>query len=263
MFFSLPKIVCTVLIYYDLEIIRRALQTLLELKSALDIIIVENGSEFTESKIKPYMLKLLENKKISKYILFNKNISNNAFEVVFEERQIDYEHYDYMLLTDGDLECEDNSWLAEELSILESNPDAFCCAVSLDMSNLPLNTFPDAISWVPDDIRRTQYYAEGLTGAHLLLLRVSDFEGFWKFKKKNGLRFLDNAMHHYCYHIARKKWLKTALSKARHLTWDVYSNLEHPYTKHKLGMNLGRIWNHDFQSSYEVYTPDQLGRKVK
>ena len=47
------KILCVVLIYYEFQHIRRAVDALIN-TDALDLVVVENKSEHTDTSIKPY-----------------------------------------------------------------------------------------------------------------------------------------------------------------------------------------------------------------
>jgi hypothetical protein len=53
------------------------------------------------------------------------------------------------LLTDGDLLPTDDNWLSEQIQILVNHPDVFCCNVDLEMSNLPVESFPEALLGFP------------------------------------------------------------------------------------------------------------------
>lgn len=252
------KIPCILLIYYNFEIIKKSIECLLKHKETLDLIIVENKSSFTDSAIKPFVIDLIKKQEANKYFLFDKNISNNALELVFDSREINTEGSNYIMLTDGDLTVESGDWLAEELFILEKNPDVFCCAISLDTSNLPLKTFPDAIHWIPPDIKIEDSYIEAFTGVHLLVFRTQEFKNFLQWRKENNVKFVDSVLHEYCYKVAHKKWAKTKKHLAKHLTWDIYNDLQHSYTKLKTSKTLEQIWNHNLYSPFEVYTKNSI-----
>lgn len=115
---SSKKILCVVIVFFDFDIIRKTLDFLIQNSHQYDLVVVENPSEFTENLIKPYIISLLESGKINSYILFDKNITNNAIEVVLDSEQlISWSNYGYVLLTDGDLTVNNNSWLQEELNV--------------------------------------------------------------------------------------------------------------------------------------------------
>ena len=248
------KISCIVLIYYDFEVIQKSINCLLKYSDKLDLTIVENKSEFTEISIKPFILDLVNQMKVSQYFLFDINISNNAIEVACDSGLVKFENYCYVLLTDGDLEEITKSWLEEEINILSNNADIFACGISLNKENLPTKTFPGAVDWIPPDIKEDKDFYEALTGMHLLLLRSSDFIDYLGYRKRNHLKFRDSTMHKFCYEIKNKKWARTKINQARHLTWDSYNNLGHPYTKNKISKKFEETWDHELYSPYKVYT---------
>lgn len=258
---SMKKIPCLILVYYDFNVIRTAIDALLPYTDRLDLIIIENKSEFTESHIRPYIEELLNNGTVLKYFLFNKNITNNVFECVLDPKHIDFASSDYIILTDGDLLIENEDWLSEQISIMENNPDVLVCAVTLSTCNLPVEVYPPAAEWAP---RGTEYemYFEDTTGAHFLLMRLTELQKFLDYRKQNGLKFLDFELANYCREIARKKWVRTKKSVARHLTWDSYHDLEHPYTKLKLSKSYEQTWAHNSYSSYHVLTKNSVSKHV-
>ncbi len=98
------KIPCIVLIFYNFEIIKKSLEFLAEYSDRLDLYIIENPSIHTETKIKPYILNLVNKNIVSKYVLFSNNISNNAIEIFFKHEMVkQLEQYKYILFTDGDV----------------------------------------------------------------------------------------------------------------------------------------------------------------
>ena len=87
-------------------------------------------------------------------------------------------------------------------------------------------------------------HEEGLTGIHLLMLRGPDLAAYSRFREACGLRFVDSTMHHLCYRVLDRRWARTARSSARHLTWDLYAQPDHPYTLMKTGRTLREHWHH-------------------
>lgn len=241
--------------YFDFEVIKASFESLYSKASQLDIIVIENSSPSTEDKIKPYFLNLLKEGKITRYYLFDKNLANNAFEIVFAKEIKLIAKSEYVFFTDGDLLIEDNAdWLEEQLSILQNNPDVFACGITLAIDNLPTNTFPEANTWIPADRAEHETYFEVTTGVHLLVFRTRDFMAYWTYMEKQKINFVDSAMHKFCYNIANKKWARTKTSKARHLTWDSYADLEHPYTKQKLSKSFKNTWkSRNYKSAVHVF----------
>jgi hypothetical protein len=253
---AMSKIPCFVVIYYDFEIIQKSLSCLIKVCEKLDLIVLENKSEHTESQIKPYILNLLKNEQILRYYLFEENISNNAFEVVLDSELPNFSMAQYLLITDGDLYINDEQWLTEEIMILEKNPDIFACAISISDCNLPIRTFREAIQWLPHPLRIYEDYIEAITGLHCVLLRNHEFKQYFKQIQEGRLFFLDQTLRQYGYEILKKKWVRTKHSLAIHLTWDRYNDLEHPYTQLKLSKSLEDTWMHNQYCSYQIYSKE-------
>jgi hypothetical protein len=250
---GMKKILCVVMVYYDFEISKLCIDSLLPYLDRLDLIIIENKSEFTESHFRPYLLDLVNKGQVSKYFLFNKNISINAGEIVFDSGHIDFGDSDYVIITDGDLLCENQDWLSEEINIMEKNTDVFICAVTLDTSNLPIEVFPSATEWAPGGIEHDMYF-EDSTGVYFLLMRTKEYLNFLNYRKRNNLKLIDLELNHYCYVILNKKWVRTKKSLARHLTWDLYHDPGHPYSKLKGKKSYEQTWVHNSYCSYQIYT---------
>jgi hypothetical protein len=172
---------------------------------------------------------------------------------ILQKEQHTIFHSEFILLTDGDLVVNDSDFIKEELNILKNNADIFACGVRLDISNLPIMTFPDSINWIPPIMNEYPDYDEGLTGVHLVMMRTEEFKGFLKYKDRLRVKLRDSEMHRYCYKELRKKWARTKQSAARHLTWDSYQKLEHPYTRIRRSKPFDNTWNHDRYCSYYAY----------
>ncbi len=244
------RVLCYVLVFDQIEIIEKSLRFLTKFSDWLEIVIIENPSANTN-----HIKNLVENygKKgyISRYYLFSENITGNAYDTIVNLELTKISKRKYVILTDGDLISKDNSWLTEELSILEKNSDVFACGISLDMKNLPILAFPESTNWIPPDMRSNKYYYEAYTGGHLLILRGGEFADFIKWKNLNNLSLVDSEMHRYCYDVIGKKWARTKKSKALHLTWDLYSDPNHPYTKMRTEKSHKETWYHKKSADFE------------
>ncbi|HEY5442687.1 MAG TPA: hypothetical protein VIJ68_04055 [Candidatus Saccharimonadales bacterium] len=248
---SSKKIPCYVLVYDQVAIIKKTLAFLVTYADRLDIVIIENPSDNT-----PAISKLInsygEKGLISRYYLFDSNITSTAFGTAINAELQTVKKAPFVLVTDGDLVVESEKWLDEEIAILKRNPEVFACGVSLDKSNLPLAAFPEAKDWVPPDIKSHPTFFEALTGCHLLLFRGRQFSDFMKWKNENNHNFVDGTMHHYCYEILGKKWSRTKHAEAYHLTWDLYQDKKNAYTKLKTKQSFKETWYHNRQSEYTL-----------
>jgi hypothetical protein len=245
------KILVYVLVFDQFDIIKQSLDFLTSFSDRLDIVVMENPSPAT-----PEISRLVNDygKKglIKRYYLFDKNITGYAFAVVLDKERDIVKQYNLTMLTDGDLTTKHTGWLDEEISILKNNPEVYACAVSLDKSNLPLKAFPEAKGWVPPDISVQDNYYEGRTGAHLLLLSSTSVLDFLDFQQERKVPFVDSSMHYYCYNELHKKWARTKDSTVYHLTWDLYKDPEHPYTKLKTQKSHEDTWYHQEASDYKL-----------
>lgn len=257
------KIPCYVLVYDQIEIINKSLDSLSYHSNILEIVVIENRSINT-FKISHYINHLMKKGIVARYYQFNDNISNNAYEVVLEKEIRKITRSKYVIVTDGDLIARSQNWLYEQLKILKNNNDVFACGISLDMSNLPIKTFPQAKEWIPQIISEHPDYYENNTGCHLLLMRGRELAKFMSWRRKKKLPFLDQHIHTYCYEILNKKWVRTKKAKARHLTWDLYNNLSHEYTRRKISKTKAELWAHNNYSDFELFYGSQnLSKTLK
>lgn len=259
----MSKIICLVLAYFDFESIKTTCKGLVPYSDRLDLYIVENPSEATESHIKPFVLDLVRSGHVSHYFLFDKNITNNAFEMVLQSEYINLQDSEYILLSDGDLELSSQDWLDEELSIMRACPEVFACGINLDLSNLPLENFPTAHRWLAELLQRHRLYDEAATAMHLTLFRSRELQGFLSYLGcRPRLRFTDTELFNYCYGVLHMRWARTRKSLARHLAWDRYHDLVHPYTRRKLSKSFQDTWRHYRYCGFQVYTEESVKRHV-
>lgn len=244
------KIPCYVLVYDQFSIIKRSIDFLCGYSTRLDIIVIENPSSNTP-QISAYIRRQARKGYIKRYYLFDNNIANNAFATVLENDWLSLIRSKHVLITDGDLVCRDQSWLDEELSILE-RWRVFACGISLSLDNLPLKTFPDAKAWVPAASAETDRYYIGKTGIHLLMMRSFYLLLFMLWRRLTRVHFIDDRMHYFCDHILRMSWARTKKTQASHLTWDLYANNKHPYTRMKSHLDFADIWRTSRESGFSV-----------
>jgi predicted SAM-dependent methyltransferase len=249
----MKKILCFVWVYYDFDIISKCLNTLFK-QDELDIIIVENYSEFTDTKIKPTMMQYLQEDKIKKYYLFDKNITNNAWEIAVQDSIMMLHEYETVMLTDGDLSTNDDLWLQEEKDILK-NQSVFAVGIQLDLTNMP-----KGVNWIPRVIKHHDTFDEVFTGTHFTLMRTADLLLAKKYSDINGLPFRDTSLHKYMFSSTKKIWARTLQSVAYHHTWDYLKDPNNKYMKEKTA-NFSKTWDHYNYCDYTVYTKNLEVRK--
>ena len=237
------RIPCYVLAFHDAPTIAASLDWLANWRDRLELIVLENPSEATETLIRPDLEARLRRGQIDRYLLFDENISNNAFEVALLLDGERWQAAPHVLLTDGDL-VGSGGWLDEQVDLLDRRPEVFAVGISLDMENLPLAQFPEAGGWVPPPRAEHDDHVEGLTGIHLLMLRGADLAAYMRYQAANRLRFVDSTMHHFAYRVLDRRWARTKGASARHLTWDLYAQPDHPYARMKAGKTLREHWHH-------------------
>jgi hypothetical protein len=237
------KILCVVLAYFDVESITETLTGLMNCDGLMDVVVLENHSEHTESVIKPMLKSLLDAHKIKAYFEFDHNIRNNAYEVAFDSGLIDLRGFQFVIVTDGDVRILDAQTFYNQQHILALNPDVFVCGSRITNENLPINTFPNANEWLPIPVEHRDY-VEGMFGIHMLMFRQEDLQAFLDYRKRKGKRFIDNQLYHFCSTVRGQKWVVTRDVAARHLTWDRLADLSHPYTRAKLSRTYRDTWMH-------------------
>jgi len=156
------------------------------------------------------------------------------------------------MLTDGDVKV-DPGWLEEELNILQKCPEVFVVAAGIDMSNLPLKNFPEAHGWVPPNTREAELYNEGAGACHLMLMKMEDFLDYLDFQKTSGMKWTDTTIHHFAYVHQHRIMAKTKNHLVRHLAWDLYADLNHPYTESKMKKSILQLWEHDEVCDYQLF----------
>ena len=239
-----------VLHYKNTEHFFQCLDSLLETPNC-DFYVIENKSD---TDITNEMFGLISEGKIMKYVLFEENIANNAPRIFFLERILDFLDYKYIVYTDGDV-VPDKGWLEECKKALDNNKHLFVIGTDLYMDNLPVKSFPDAISWVPNNpIDRVDYF-ERATGCYCLTFRTVDLLRYLNFIANapysvSGIVFSDWHLLNFIKSI-KKQMGVTKVCKAKHLVWDYYQDRNHPYTQERL--NNPRPWSSNTSCKYEVF----------
>ena len=92
--------ICIFFIYHNLDHIIKSFESIQT--PNVDYFIIENKSK-NSNKIQEYF----STKTLKGYIQFEKNISNNAIEIFLNDYKELLLEYDYITITDGDLEIKD------------------------------------------------------------------------------------------------------------------------------------------------------------
>lgn len=254
------KVPCYILIFFDFDIIKKSIDFITKYSDKLDINIVENYSDYTESQIKPYILDLVRQRKVNNYYLFDENIGANALTTIVRFDKEYIKNYPYFMATDGDLLPDNKDWLDEEINIMDNNPEVFAVGTELDLSNLPLKLHPESINWVEKSrIIEGKNYVEGPTGGWFTLYRTEPFFQVTAWLDNAGERWIDFNLLKYAYLALRLKWARTKKSLAKHLTWDSYADPEHPYIKWRSKFTNDELWKHDKHCGFTLF--NKIGAK--
>lgn len=249
------KIKCFVLIYDNLEIIKRSLESITAYADRMEIHVVENPSEYTSDYIKPIMKHLLHEGKIHSYTLFDKNIRNNAIYTFLYEDPVNFWDSDYIILTDGDIVAE-HGWLDNQLLALEKYSEVFCCSVEMS----------------------TEYWSEGLkkrfpvpseklsdftvidSGIWLCMFRADELHRTFSFLMDNQIALRDGPLIRYVKEFLRMKWGVTPHSKCSELTRSGYSTPDYTRQKKSAIAEEGgnqAYWVHSTYSGFRTSTRER------
>lgn len=267
----MTKIPCVILVYYNFDVIKQTINFLAS-DERLELYVLENKSPYTYSHIKPYLRQLVANGKIKQYVLFDRNISNNAYELFFDNVTINNKS-DYIIITDGDMVVPSGQytldWLDEEIDIIKRHPNIECCGINLSPHNLPrnnpfftsnTNSVYNCEGWIPDKFGTVhESYVEADTGIHLLLFKKALFEEFLAERRHHQWRFLDEVLRNFVKEKKKLKWVITRFNYSEHLTWTLYNDPNHPYTQIKMTPDFYKFWKHFDYCFFTVYT--KVGRK--
>lgn len=244
------KVLCYVLIYGEASVIRRSLDSITGLSDYLDIVLIENPSDQTP-EVSTFIQHLADKGKISAHYLFDHNISNNAYNTVLTAELARIRRSPFVIVSDGDLEInKPKRWLHEAEQVMKHS-EVFACGISLSKANLPLKAFPEADQWIPPDINSSGPYIEARTGCHLLFFRGKELAKFLDWSHHQKSFFVDGELHRFCYEVLGKKWARTK-NEAYHITWDLYSDTSHPYTRQKLDKSFRQTWYHRDESDFTL-----------
>lgn len=203
----------------------------------IDFFVLENKSKNSD-KIESFF----KSQNIKGYVQFEHNISNNAVPIYFRDFKHLFNDYDYITLTDCDLEVNNSDdTFSEIIKNLNIEGVGMSC-VDLSMENFPY-FIPGSDTWIPTADLITEDYIVCPTGVHLMTLKKCNFDIFF-----NTTTFIDGILHS----IIKQKnlsWVKTKVNKAVHLTWDLYKEGEEYYEFKKNNLN---IWSHSDTSNYII-----------
>ncbi len=240
-----------ILVYYQSEYLQLFLNNLLKknFASKFKISVIENYSEKTDEFIRPYLKKILFEKKIHRYILFKENIANSAVQKYLEIFQHEILDSNYTIISDSDLDFDPIKAHKECIDILDRHPQNDFCSLRLDYSNLPYKTYQDAHQWFP---KYQPYccYLRGHGGIHFSHFRSKNLIDY-TFNAKNANRpFLDSEVNKFLLSKNKTPCI-TRINTAKHLTWYDYGSLS-KYSKLKKLFDKN-IWNIMLDSTFEVY----------
>lgn len=228
------KHICIFFCYNNFEHIVKCFESVKNLP--LDFFIIENFSKNSD-KIETYF----KQQNLKGYVRFEKNITNNAVDIIKKDFEKLFESYDYITFSDCDLFVEDSKSLIDEIYQILDYDDVGVCCSHLSMDNLP--NVPGADKWVPTPISIHEDYLNTNTGIYFMTLKQKNYHLI------KNIKFKDHIM---CLTVRGNglKWAATKQNQVVHLTWDLYYEGSE-YYNFKI-KNLGIIWSHSERCDYEI-----------
>ena len=240
-----------VLVYYQNEYLELFLNNLLKnnFGNKFKISVIENYSEKTDDFIRPFLKRILFEKKIHRYVLFNENIANSAIQKYLEIYSHEILANKYTIVSDSDLDFDPIKAHKECINILDRHPQNDFCSLRLDFSNLPYKTYENAHQWFP---KYQPYccYLRGHGGIHFSHFRSKNLIDYILNAKNINRPFLDSDMNKFLLSENKSPCI-TRINTAKHLTWDDYG-LVSEYSKLKKLVD-NNIWTTMLDSNFEVY----------
>jgi len=246
--------------FFNTEIIERSLESFAREKKAwnsFDLVVLENPSP-NSSEIRRVVSKYLRQGVVLAHLRWEKNVAANVVTRAVLEGHLAavtplaLHEYEYIGVTEGDVVVEPGL-LQEMQTLLGDHPELEHVAADVDLSNLPLNNFPEAREWVPAPLDRGDYL-EGETGLQLVLARTSAFFAFIGALARGELRektvltwrecptFSDRNWRQFAQQRG-KPWARTKKRRLLHIGWELYSDLDNDYVRHKDALvKSGSFW---------------------
>jgi len=228
------KHICVLFCFNNIQHIKQCYESLYN--DNIDYFVVENKSTNSQ-QIQEYFNK----QNLKGYIQFEQNITYKAMEIFLQDYKTLLEQYDYITITDCDITTNNSKDTFEEILKNLNLPNVGISAVDFTLENLP--NVPGAGKWVPNPFNVNEEYIECPTGLHLVSVKKENLNIIYDTPK-----LVDTQILKMCY-IKNKKWVKTLLNKAYHLTWDLYTE-DNDYYQFKLKNNQN-LWNHNILTPYK------------
>jgi hypothetical protein len=228
------KHICIFICYNNFEHIVKCFESVKNLP--IDFFIIENFSENSG-----HIEEFFRNQNIKGYVQFEKNITNNAVNVIKKDFSDLFESYEYITFSDCDLLTANSQSLFDEIYKILDYDDVGVCCSSLSMNNLP--NVPDSNSWIPHPISFHKDYINTNTGIHFMTMKQKNY------KLLDDVNFKDGHMSSIIRN-KKLKWVSTKYNNVIHLTWDLYHK-GNDYYEYKI-KNKSTIWNHSETSNYKI-----------
>lgn len=246
---------CIVLVYENLNVIFESISFMIKYNDRMDIHVIENRSS-TSSMTSPYFQALVSGGQINSYILFNGNVTNNAYDVILRDHDELFGN-EFTIVSDGDVVA-DEGWLDESIAILRKHQDVFCCSVRMKTDG-----WNEKVKAGYDALPRKQHsdYIESPSGIWLCAFRSDELRAVTRALRDSSLRFRDAYLHAYSSKIMGKKWVTTIRASAQELNRSLYSDSGYINRKNKnISDNYSgdhyKFWGHDDLTDYKVYRWD-------
>lgn len=227
------RLACVLLAFRNIDVLKSSLESIISEKETLrdsvviDIYVVENFSQFTETVISPYVKQLVDQGILRGYLKFSENITNNAIDIALSGELFDYGTYDFVVVTDGDIVVP-NGVVSEQVNILKSCDEVMACALNIDSTTW--NVTKEIQNIGVELERKTKqslesapslpYIVQG-AGVWFVMFRSKELAELVEFSHANQLRFLDITYRQIVGVINRRLWVTTKESIGRELHREV------------------------------------------
>lgn len=249
------KTPCLIFAYYNFDVISKTLPVITRDNGhEFEVIVVENKSVHTDDKFVPFISEYIRRGEVSKHIIFDENITNNAMHVVLNSDLVDLNLSKFTVLSDADV-LPGAGWFDECVRVLEEHPEVFVCAPSMDFTNFKEEH-------VPKLRKEWDGYLEIVSGNWLSVYRSHQLVDMISFFNENGWSFRDAHIHRYCYDILNMRVATAKTAKCRELTKDLLSEeyvTVRTATNKLFASRKENVWCHNLYSPFRVY--DKLGFK--
>jgi len=248
------RIPCFILCWMDYNGIKR-LTNVIEHHPQLQAIIVENRSRFSDSIIRPYLISKVKQGVVHKYYFFEKNIGGCAFSKIRSQHQGLIRESEYVITTDGDIVPVGDTWLRNQIAILEKHKKVHAVSHNLMLHNLPW----EHAAWLGSLIEQNELsakvgedYIEFDSGHHMTMCRGPEYARYLDWV---GYKQSDSTHREFARNNGQK-WVKMKEQTAVNYGWYL-NHPDEPYFHIRRTQRPQHIFLAQRSCPYWVYEGDK------